>query len=168
MKWQLITKMLTVHKNVGKFSYKLEGQIMFCYWDLLQLLVISTHTACSITYLMCAANTPSLSYIHKSFYLTIKRFRALHWFYEHEIHIHPFTLMLTYLSSSFPTSRRALSSPPSLLRSLSLSFMKSAYVLRGILLSQDTNLHKVHAIISSREANYFPGNLTLSPSFIIY
>lgn len=53
-----------------------------------------------------------------------------------------------------------LSSPP---------FMKSAYVLRGILLSQDSNLHKVHAIIGWREANYFPGSITLfPPSFIIY
>lgn len=55
--------------------------------------------------------------------------------------------------------------------SLSLSlclFLKSAYVLRGILLSPDTNLHKVHAIIGSREANYFPGNITLPLSFIIY
>jgi len=46
--------------------------------------------------------------------------------------------------------------------------MKSAYVIRAILLSPDANLHKVHAIIGSREANYFPGNITLSPSFIIY
>lgn len=65
-----------------------------------------------------------------------------------------------------PTSSCSLIS--SLFAQVSLSFMKSAYVLRGILLSQDTNLHKVHAIISSREANYFPGNITLSPSFIIY
>lgn len=47
-------------------------------------------------------------------------------------------------------------------------FLKSAYVLRGILLSPDTNLHKVHAIIGSREANYFPGNITLPLPFIIY
>lgn len=69
-----------------------------------------------------------------------------------------------------PTFYFSLSrSPPPLSVSPLLSlFLKSAYVLRGILLSPDTNLHKVHAIIGSREANYFPGNITLPPSFIIY
>lgn len=45
--------------------------------------------------------------------------------------------------------------------------MKSAYVLRGILLSLDTNLHKVQAIIGSREANYFADKITPPPFLFI-
>lgn len=46
-------------------------------------------------------------------------------------------------------------------------FMKSAYVLRGILLSLDTNLHKVQTIIGSREANYFADKITPPPFLFI-
>lgn len=70
-------------------------------------------------------------------------------------------LHLSLLPPAFSSSHHSLS--PFL-----CLFLKSAYVLRGILLSPDTNLHKVHAIIGSREANYFPGNITLPLSFIIY
>lgn len=62
-----------------------------------------------------------------------------------------------------------LSPFPSTIRpSSSLRFvMKSACVLRGILLSLDTNLHKVQAIIGSREANYFPDKITPTPFYYL-
>lgn len=49
----------------------------------------------------------------------------------------------------------------------SVFFYKSEYVLRGILLSLDTNLHKVQAIIGSREANYFADKITPPPFLFI-
>lgn len=64
-----------------------------------------------------------------------------------------------YHLSTFPSTIR----PSSSLRFV----MKSACVLRGILLSLDTNLHKVQAIIGSREANYFPDKITPTPFYYL-
>lgn len=69
------------------------------------------------------------------------------------------TRLAIYHLSTFPSTIRPSSS--------SRFVMKSACVLRGILLSLDTNLHKVQAIIGSREANYFPDKITPTPFYYL-
>lgn len=108
------------------------------------------------------------TYTHKASNVTIKTIGPLHWRFRHKIRIRPILCWLAIYHLCFSFSQISPISLSLLISSLfhqvplSLSFMKSAYVLRGILLSPDTNLHKVHAIIGSREANYFPGNITFS------
>lgn len=100
---------------------------------------------------------------------TIRRIGPFYWLFGHQIHMS--NCVLTCYSSPVPIVLYLFLvtfCSPQVSLSLSLFLKVCICIKRDFFLSPDTNLHKVDAINGSREANYFPGNITLSPSFIIY